>query len=171
MVLKSNFLILTTLIFSSFIISCGAIIDTSDISCTKMSSSSTVPINELLKSPEVVNIDNKKFKLYTILRQYTGIPTVKTLFPKFASYCNLGASGSLRIDEKPLYLTVDKFERIWFINKDNQVFETDKITFENINSQERFVSDAGFKWLGNSVKIILKFTHNGNTYFIKQNRG
>lgn len=171
--MKKKLLILTILSATSLLNSCGTI-DTSDSSCAKMSDTSTIPISELLNSSEAINIDNNKFRLNVSLIEPAYMPTVKTFFPKFEHHCYQSARGfimsnnSIAENITGVTLSPDSLERIWFINSENKVWETDKLDFSSNEKTDFKVEGVNFKAAGNgNLKIFLKFKYKENSYIIK----
>lgn len=174
MTLKNKLLFLTILNTTFLLNSCGAIIDTSDSSCSKMSETSSIPISELLKSPEYINIDNKEFRLNVGMATPAYMPTVKTFFPKFEHHCYQSASGFIMSDNSiaenitGVALSPDSLERIWFINSENKIWESNKLNFSSDEKTDFKVEGVNFKSAGNgNLKIFLKFKYKENSYIIK----
>lgn len=157
--------------------SCGDI-KIKDVACAKMSDYSSIPVDDLLKEPDSVKINDKEFKLDVSSNTSSGLldSTISkfpnNLLPKVENHCSSVTRGTVStLESHPDTIATDlssyKPERIWFIDNQNKVWETSNISFE-ANSKNFKIQESGPNWSNiYTTRAVLKFTYNNNTYFIK----
>lgn len=162
--------------FTGLNISCEKI-DVTNISCSKFSTVSKSS-NDLLNTPETVNIDDNNFKLdvlsghryNTNIRGFPG-----NLFPEVVNNCSYNVSGYVYKMENnvPVELKDYNVEKLWVINNKGQSWETSKIAIiqtptDTDGIKSRFKIQESAPSIG-GFSMIIKFNHNNKSYFIKSN--
>lgn len=155
-------------------------INTSSFTCSKFATASSVAIEELLKSPNNINIDNKEYKLYAVLDLNKDLQNHVYVFPKL--YSEVVNDCVKRINFKILHtlpngnqvdLKLDyKPERTWLIADNSKVWESSDIEIDsNINNSIYYKYSVNT--IGPSIeeykerRLIVKMKDsNGKEFFI-----
>lgn len=169
---KEKVLIIVTLFL--FNNSCGKI-DTSEISCPKLSSSSSIPVEELLKYPEVLNIDGNNFKLEpSIDLVRDSMPTIDAYpspFLKFENRCSKVTAKIYSLINPNLLQKLPSLyipKTLWIINKNKLVWEVN-ISKSNLSNIEYEVQGFGPDLQSlYPITVVVKITNNDKNYFIKK---
>ncbi|MFN4150153.1 MAG: hypothetical protein ACK4IX_04350 [Candidatus Sericytochromatia bacterium] len=179
--LQKNNIIFVFLISILFLSSCSSI-DITDISCERMSSYSSVKVSELIDKPKVINIDDKDLRLRFIFNRTIGINVrnfPENIFPEIIKNCynfSFGyifySSGYKESYTESFFLEPYLVERIWFINKENEVWETSNITsnyyLESHNTPNSIKINGTLPSTKNIISnVIVKFKYKEKDYFIR----
>lgn len=149
--------------------SCG-----SDSVCNKikMGSYSSVPLNELLKSYEVLNIDNKEVKLninFSIDQSAVVQPVIPPIFINNCSKTSL--SGNIYKSDldynSPFTLEKQyfKFEKLWLINDEKNIAEISNISFDS--QYNGFIILDKIETANNNSIAVMKFEYKNKVYYLK----
>lgn len=156
------------------ILSCG-IVDNK--SCQSFIKYSSEPINDLLKSPEIINSDDKGLLLKSESMTENSISASK--FPEYLfSEAKGKCTDALTIF---IYSKINKVikeennyipEKIWYINENNEVWESSTFTKVQENPipigavKNKFLVEGKPPYLEQAI-TILKFKYNKKIYYLK----
>lgn len=157
-----------------FISSSSCTFDTTVLSCSKMTNTSSVSIDELLKAPESIIIDNKNYEIVGDITVYGSEGGSVDIFPTFKTK-NRCSSVGFRTQHIQAINTTGinissnyKYKTLWVLIN-NQVWETNYIKPTELGSSFTHMTDNGPSFeLGKEAKIIVKISDDkGKDFFLK----
>lgn len=173
--MKKNLIYNLTLTLMSFTLYSCDTVDITSIACESFKSGSSIT-NELLQSPDSIIIDDKEFKLYVESNKTYSI-AVREFPDNFAPTIKNNCTDNITIyiysqKNTVKYQEVYIPEKIWFINKENQVWESNKfVEFKEPPLNIDYIKDK-FHVIGkapntrNTVAIV-KFKYKDKSFYLK----